>query len=297
MNTKATDNETELRSLMTRVMSGPLHPLQDKMDSIEARIAKLEGATGENRVATRQVTEAVSASHIDLRNRLGALLEDMQDGLTERVDPLIVNVAELGRQQQSVIFTLDEARGEASERGKLLSAAVKACDDVVHTSVSRLDDLGMATATANAQRAAMLDASLEHIRELGLAAAMATARHGEALSALLAGQELTTAALAQQHGQSVEMAAAQHAQHTALLDAAMALPGLLAGLRSDLDATVMNRVDAARASILSGTDAQGLERQQGVFAHLKLLKALTVGNLLALVGIAGLAIFQLVGRG
>lgn len=323
MSTKATETETELRSLMTRVMSAPLHPLQEKMDTMEARITKLEGATSENRVATRQVNESVNVVHLDMRKRLGALLEGLQDGLAEqaeRVDPLAGQLAGLDKQQQSMITTLDATRGEASERGNLLGAAVAACDDGIHMSLTRLDHLHATTATADANQAETLGVSIQRLRELQATADAATAhdtdalsaaqaqlrellaatnaattRHTEVLAALQAGQAFANAALAQQHDQSKEIVTAQHVQQTALQDATLALPALLTGLRADLDTVMSSRVDAARASILSGIDSQGAERQQGVLVHLKLIKTLTVINLIALAGIAGQTIIQFMG--
>lgn len=296
MSTQTSDNETELRSLMTSVMSAPLEPLLAKMNSTDERIAKLEGTTAENRIAISQVNEAVHATLADLRKRLGTLLEDLNEGLDERVNLLTGQLDKLNQQQDFVLVTLDAAGSEASKRSDALRAAMAACDDGVHVSLTRLDDLHSTMATTDAQHVATLDASLDHLRELRAAAEAATTHHGAALSALQTGQARATAAQVRQDVHSKEIALTQLVQQAAQEDAALALPALLAGLRADLDATHSNQVDAARASILSGTDTQGAERQQGVLAQLKLLKTLTLVNLLALAGIAGLTIFQFIER-
>jgi RNase H-fold protein (predicted Holliday junction resolvase) len=294
MNIKANDNETELRSLMTRVMSAPLRPLHEQIESMEARIGKLEGMTTDNRVATFQISEAVGAIHKDLGKRLDGLLEDLQEGLAERVEPLAGELGELGQQQKNVLAGLDAARNEASERGKSLCAALAAFGECVQTSLTRLDDLHMTTSTANTQHTATLDNSLERLRELRTAADAATVRHGEAFSALEAGLAMATSALSQQHEQTQEIVAAQRAQQIAQQEAELNFTTLLAGLRTELDASLSSQVEAARTSILAGIHTHGAERQQGLEARLKLITALTVVSLLAL---AGFAIVHFAGRG
>jgi len=297
MKTKSTDNETELRSLMTRVMSAPLHPLKEKMESMEARIIKLESTTGESRVATRQVNEAVKVNHTELRNQLDGLLEELQEGLADRVEPLVRQLATLDYQQQSLLATLTTAQVKASQREKELQDAVAACGDGVQASLTQLNGLRTSTATADVRHAAALDASLERLRQLRDAVDAATAHYKGALMTLQGGQELTTAALAQQHGLAEGIASAQQAQLAAQQDAAQVLPALLASLREDLGAALSSRVEEARTSILLGTENQGAQRQHDVLANLKLLRTLTAVNLLALAGIAGLAVVQFVGRG
>lgn len=54
------------------------------------------------------------------------LLEDLQDGVAERFDLLAGQLAELSNKHQAVIGSLDVARGEASEGGKAMRAAVAA---------------------------------------------------------------------------------------------------------------------------------------------------------------------------
>lgn len=77
----------------------------------------------------------------------------------------------------------------------------------------------------------MLAASQVRLCELLTTITMAAASHGVALEALRAEQK----------------------------DTAQAVPTRLACLRADLDAILSNQIDTARASILSGTDAQCAE--------------------------------------
>jgi hypothetical protein len=291
--TRPTDNEAELRSLMSRVMSGPLDPLQEKMDSMEARIVKLEGVAEANRVAMLRVGEAIGASQADLRKRLAGQVDGLQTAICEQVDSLGVQMAAQDQQQKSVLVTLDAVRNEASARGTTLLAAVAVCQESLSTSLGRLDDLRTMTVAAETNHAVTREESLERVRELRIAADAAAARHDEALSALQVGQAFTSEALAQQHEQSVEIKESQRAQQ----EAALAIPALLGTLRADFETAQSRRMEVALQSILSGTDAQGAKRQEGMLAQFKLLRTLTVLNLLALAGICGLAVFQFLGRG
>ena len=115
MDTTIFDGETELRTLMTRVMDAPLMPLQKKVDSLETRLVKLEAATSKNESATNNLNEALGKINKDLKNGLGDLLDEIPVVLTNKFEPMAESLSEITLNQIGILSVANESKTELKQ--------------------------------------------------------------------------------------------------------------------------------------------------------------------------------------